>query len=56
MKTIRVDDQTHAQFKAACALRGLDMKSAAIQALKTWIEQQAAARPAPPQPQEPAGD
>ena len=38
MKAIRVDDETHARFKAACALRGLDMKSAAIQALRAQME------------------
>ena len=38
MKAIRVDDETHARFKAACALRGLDMKSAAIGALRAQME------------------
>jgi len=38
MKSIRVDDETHAQFKAACALRGVNMKSAAIAALRAQIE------------------
>ena len=39
MKAIRVDDKTHARFKAACALRGMPMSEAVKVALKMLMDQ-----------------
>lgn len=38
MKAIRVSDQTHAKFKAACALRGVPMSATADDALNMLME------------------
>ena len=38
MKAIRVDNATHAQFKAACALRGVSMSEAVKVALKMLMD------------------
>ena len=38
MKAIRVNDATHARFKAACALRGMPMIVAADAALKMLMD------------------
>jgi len=36
-KPIKVDDETHARFKAACALRGVQMQKAATEALEALM-------------------
>ena len=38
MKAIRVDDKTHTQFKAACALRGMPMSEAVKVALRMLMD------------------
>jgi hypothetical protein len=36
-KAIRIDQRTHTQFKAACALHGVQMQEAATQALRAVL-------------------
>lgn len=39
MKAIRVSDQAHARFKAACALHGVPMNATADVALDRFVDQ-----------------
>jgi len=40
LKSVRMDEDTHRELKAVCALRGKRMSDAVTEATQQWLEEQ----------------